>query len=133
MTDALVFSDALKSFLSEVFPAVVASKRPDGSIHMNPIWFEYEDGYIWLNSARGRKWVERVQREGTITLLFVDPKDMFRTAEVRGTIVSVTEDGAVEHIHHVSHRYLGKDYPWMGDDVRVKVQVQPTKVHTSFD
>ena len=132
MTDALVLSDALKSFLGEVFPAIVASKRPDGSVHMNPCWFEFEDGSIWLNSARGRKWSDRIQREGSVTLLFIDPKDMFRTAEVPGTVVSATEDGAVEHIHHLSHRYLDKDYPWLGDDVRVKLQIQPTKVHSSF-
>jgi hypothetical protein len=132
MTESVVLSDALKSFLGEVFPAVAATKRQDGSVHLNPVWFEYDDGFLWLNSFRGSKWLARVEREGSMSLLFIDPKDMYRVAEVVATLAESTEDGAVDHIHRLSHRYLGKDYPWLGDRTRVKVQLAFTRVHSSM-
>jgi hypothetical protein len=54
-------SENTRQFVQEVFPAIVATKWPNGSIHTNPIWFEYEDGYFWLNSFRGSQWLEEPQ------------------------------------------------------------------------
>jgi hypothetical protein len=45
-------SDNMKKFVAEVFPAIVGTKRQNGTVHMNPVWFEYDGGYFWLNSWR---------------------------------------------------------------------------------
>jgi hypothetical protein len=37
---------------------IVATKWPNGSIHTNPAWFEYEDGYFRLNSINRK--IERL-------------------------------------------------------------------------
>lgn len=132
MSDAPVISEALKSFLGEVFPVAVATRRRNGSIHLNPVWFEYDDGYLWLNSYRGAKWLERVERDGDLALLFIDPKDMFRTAEVQARLVESTADEGDKHINRLSHRYLGTDYPRLGQQQRVRLQLEPTKVRASM-
>ena len=128
-------SENTKKFVQEVFPAIVATSRPNGSIHANPVWFEYEDGYFWLNAPRGSKWLENLKREGEATLALVDPGNMFRWAEVRGKLVNATEEGGQEHIDKLSMRYFGRPYDrsYMPDQVRVKVQVEPVKVNSSLD
>ena len=45
-------STKMKKFVAEVMPAVVGTRRRNGSVQMNPIWYEYSDGYFWLNSWR---------------------------------------------------------------------------------
>src|SRR5688500_19834645 len=54
--------------LHDALPIFVATKWPNGSIHTNPVRFEYEDGYFWLNTMRGSKWLENFKREGEATL-----------------------------------------------------------------
>ena len=46
----LTLREPMAQFVQEVFPAVVGTKRRDGTIQMNPVWFEYDAGYVWLNS-----------------------------------------------------------------------------------
>lgn len=127
-------SDNTKKFVGEVFPAIVATKRPNGTVHMNPVWFEYDNGYFWLNSWRGSKWLENLEREGEITLALIDPKDMYRFAEVRGRLVEATDEGGADHIDRLSIRYYGQPYQrHMPGMQRVKIQVEPVSVKSSLD
>jgi PPOX class probable F420-dependent enzyme len=127
-------SDNTKKFVGEVFPAIVATKRPNGTVHMNPVWFEYDNGYFWLNSWRGSKWLENLEREGEITLALIDPKDMYRFAEVRGRLVEATDEGGADHIDHLSLRYVGQTYQrHMPGVQRVKIQLEPVSVKSTLD
>jgi PPOX class probable F420-dependent enzyme len=128
-------SENTMKFVQEVFPAIVATRWPSGSVHTNPVWFEYEDGYFWLNTMRGSKWLENIKREGEVTLALVDPQNMYRWAEVRGKLVNATEEGGQEHIDKLSMRYRGQSYDrsYMPDQVRVKIQIEPVKVKSSLD
>ena len=44
-------------------------------------------------------------------------------------------EGAHEHINKLSHKYLGKDYPWYNDtDVRIIARISVEKVDaTGFE
>jgi hypothetical protein len=59
-------TDKMKAFLSEVFPAVIALKRPNGSIQVIPVWFEYRDGYFSLNSATSRRCPQHLHKAGEV-------------------------------------------------------------------
>jgi general stress protein 26 len=127
-------SENTKKFVAEVFPAIAGTKRANGTIHMNPIWFEYENGYFWLNSWRRSKWLDNLEREGEITLALIDPKDMYRFAEVRGRLVEATDEGGAEHIDRLSTRYLGQLYQGHRPGVqRVKIQIEPVSVKSTLD
>jgi hypothetical protein len=118
----------LEAFLREVMPAIIGTKRSDGSVQLNPVWFEYEDGKILLNGGGNRAWLKHAQKDkGRITILFIDPKNMWRYAQVQGRIVRTTTAGAGEHISHLSRRYLGRDYanPTTG---RLLIEVVPERV-----
>jgi general stress protein 26 len=127
-------SENTKKFVAEVFPAIAGTKRANGTIHMNPIWFEYDNGYFWLNSWRGSKWLGNLEREDEITLALIDPKDMYRFVEVRGRLVEATDEGGAEHIDRLSMRYMGQPYQrHMPGVQRVKIQIEPVSVKGSLD
>src|SRR6202022_1213235 len=67
----------------------VATKRPDGSVQLNPVWFELKDGFIWLNSNTNRAWPKNLQRDRDATMLLVDPKTPDRYAQIHGRLVSL--------------------------------------------
>ena len=121
--------------MQEVFPAVVGTTRRDGTVHMTPVWFEYRDDYFWLNSFQGSDWMAQLQREKTVTLMLLDPKSMFRYAEVQGNLVEATTEGADAHIDRLSLRYTGNPtyqnrQPGMQ---RVSLKIEPTRVRSSLD
>jgi len=42
-----------------------------------------------------------------VTLLAYNTKHPLRYIEIRGIVVEMTEDGALEHLNHLTQRYLG--------------------------
>lgn len=129
----LIVSEPLRQFLQEVLPVIVGSRRRDGTVQMNPVWFEYDAGYFWLNSWRGANWLEHIERDRDVTLLFLDPRNMFRWAQVQGQVVDTTTDGADEHIDRLSLRYTGRHYQNRQPGVqRVKIQIEPARITGSL-
>lgn len=128
-------SENTKKFVQEVFPAIIATKWPNGSVHTNPVWFEYEDGYFYINALGVARYLENIKREGEVTLSLLDPNNMYRYVEVRGKLVSASEEEGQAHIDKLSMRYRGVPYDrsYMPDQVRVKVQIEPVKVNSSLD
>ena len=60
-----------------------------------------------------------------------DPSNPSRYYSVRGVVVTVTSEGAAEHIEQLAQRYLGTPYPWYGgrDQKRLILTIEPYKIH----
>lgn len=125
-------SKKFEEFTQEVFPALIGTTRKDGSVQINPLWFEFKDGSFWVNGTSTRAWLKHLQRDPRVTLLLIDPRDMFRWAQVEGKMVRREEDAGGEHINHLSHRYLKRDYPNSRAD-RIKVQIEPQRITGAVD
>jgi PPOX class probable F420-dependent enzyme len=108
--------------------ANIATVMKDGSPQVTPVWFDYTGGKIRVNTARGRV-KARTLKEGTrVALAMMDPENPYRYIQVRGRVVSVTENGAGAHIDSLATKYLGKDkYPFaQPGEVRVICEIEPT-------
>jgi PPOX class probable F420-dependent enzyme len=102
----------------------------DGSPQVTPVWFDYRDGKIRVNTARGRV-KARIMKQGTpVALSIVDPDNPYRYVQVRGKIIRVTEQGADAHIDSLAKKYLGQDkYPFRAsNEVRVIYEIEPASV-----
>lgn len=125
---ALRIGPRLEAFLGEKMPAIIGTRRSDGSVQMNPLWFDYKDGAIRLNGGENRAWLKHARKDkGRITIFFIDPKNMWRYAQVQGRIVRTTTEGAGDQINHLSQRYLGRDYARPTTD-RLLIEVMPERV-----
>jgi PPOX class probable F420-dependent enzyme len=124
---ALSFGPRLQAFLAEPLPITIGTTRRDGSVQMNPIWYEYRDGLIWLNGGPKRGWVRHMRRDPRVTLFLMDPRSMWRWAQIQGRLVDTTTEGADEHIEQLSQRYTGG--PYRNPKVeRLIVRVAPERV-----
>lgn len=131
----VALSEKMQAFLREVMPVVVGTKRKDGSVQMNPVWYELRDGYIWLNSFEGSHWMEHVRRDRDVTLLFIDPKNMFRWAQVQGWLVEDVPDAGDAHINRLSARYTGNPRYQKRSPAerRVVIKIEPLRVTGYID
>src|ERR1700748_1069572 len=78
--------------------AHLATLMPDGSPQVTPVWFDYTNGAIRVNSARGRVKDRNMKEGAQVALAILDPDNAYRYLQVRGTVRRVTEDGAAAHI-----------------------------------
>jgi PPOX class probable F420-dependent enzyme len=126
---ASALSPAVQRLAALPILIVVATRRADGSVQLNPVWFELKDGFIWLNSNTSRTWPKNLQRDRDLTMLLVDPKVPDRYAQIRGRLVSLIPDPEHEFIDHLAERYTGKKFRDLeADEHRVTLKIQPVEV-----
>ncbi|TMC32760.1 MAG: TIGR03618 family F420-dependent PPOX class oxidoreductase [Chloroflexi bacterium] len=126
----VILSPAVQRLAALPILAVIATHRDDGSIQLNPIWFELRDGYVVVNSNTRRAWPRNLQRQKKATLLLVDPdKAAERYAQIHGRLVAVTPDPNVEVINRLSRRYTGKPFRELepGEE-RITFTIEPVRV-----
>jgi hypothetical protein len=110
--------------------ANLATLMPDGTPQVTPVWFDYTDGKIRINSAKGRVKVRNMQKGAPVALSILDPDNPYRYIQIRGRVERVTEEGASAHIDSLAKKYLGQDkYPYAKPgEVRVMFEIEPTAV-----
>jgi PPOX class probable F420-dependent enzyme len=122
-------SPAVQKLAALPILVTVATRRADGLVQLNPVWFELKDGFIWLNSNTSRAWPKNLQRDPEVTMLLVDPKVPDRYAQIRGRLVSLIPDPQHEFIDHLSERYTSKKFRELEpDEHRVTLKIQPVAV-----
>jgi len=100
--------------------AALATTLPNGTPQVTAVWFNFEDGYVHINSAAGRLKDRAIRAKPYLAVMVMDPQDQTRYIQVRGPVVTITEEGANEHINALSHRYSGQDYSFVEGQVRVR-------------
>jgi PPOX class probable F420-dependent enzyme len=108
--------------------AHLATLQPDGSPQVTPVWFDYTDGVIHVNTAKGRIKARNLSVGSKIAMSISDPDNAYRYIQIRGTVTQETTDGADAHIDSLAKKYLGKDvYPWRNPkDTRVIYEITPS-------
>ena len=111
--------------------ANIATIMPDGTPQVTPVWFDYTNGKIRINTARGRVKAKNMKVGSKVALSIVDPDNAFRYIGIRGPVVSEGEKGADAHIDSLAKKYLGQDkYPFrQPGEVRVSYVIEPASVH----
>jgi len=107
--------------------ANLATVMPDGSPQVTPVWFDYKDGRIRVNTAKGRVKARNMKQGSSVALAIMDPDNPYRYVQVRGRVQRVAEN-ADAHIDSLAKKYLGKDkYPFaQPGEVRVMYEIEPT-------
>ena len=107
---------------------VVATIRADGSPQLTTVWVDSDDGDVLFNITRTRKKLANLQRDPRASILVFDGNDPYRWVAVSGR-VELTEEGANEHIHKLSHKYRGRGYDLPAGEQRVLARLKPERVN----
>jgi len=124
---------ALLDLLRSPAPCFVATLMPDGGPQLTQTWVDVDDrGRILVNSVVGHRKVRNVERDPRVALNVADPADPSSYIGVRGRVVEITTEGAVEHIEALAQKYTGGPYPWYGgrDQQRVLLVIEADSVHS---
>ncbi len=117
--------------------AALTTLMPDGYPQTSVVWCDYDGSCIRVNTMQGFRKERNMRREPRVTLLCYDPRRPLRYLEVRGTVVEMTESGALEHLDAIASKYAGRPIRYFGDcipaafgesETPVLCRIQPTRV-----
>ncbi len=119
-----LFSPEKKAF------AFLALTMKDGTPQVTPVWFDFDGTHIVINTARGRVKDKILKRHPKVALAIVDPGNPYRYAQIHGSVVDETEQGAWEMICRLNQKYHGDpNYP-KRPETRVTYKILPEKIAT---
>jgi PPOX class probable F420-dependent enzyme len=109
--------------------AHLATLMPNGSPQVTPLWVMLDaEGYVIVNSARGRQKDRNMRARPRVALSIGDPENPQRYIQVRGRVVAVIEEGADEVISQLSMKYNGRPYRFQAGQTRVTYKIRPDHV-----
>ena len=79
--------------------------RPDDTVQVNPMWFEFDGTHLRFTHTTKRAKFRNLQRNPSMSLSVIDPSDPFRYLEVRGSLVDVVPDPTGEFYIRLGKRY----------------------------
>jgi PPOX class probable F420-dependent enzyme len=124
--------EGLVALMREPNPCFISTAMPDGSPQLTQTWVDTDGARILINTVEGFQKVKNIRRDPRVAVAVSDPSNPSRYYSVRGAVLSITSEGAAEHIEQLAQRYLGTPYPWYGgrDQIRLILTIEPHKIHS---
>jgi PPOX class probable F420-dependent enzyme len=107
--------------------AALTTVLPDGQPQTTVVWCNFDGWHVLVNTMRGFRKEKNMRLNPKVTLLCYDPRQPLRFLEVRGTVVEMTEAGALEHLDGLSELYTGRS-PYFGVCVPAEFKEKETPV-----
>jgi PPOX class probable F420-dependent enzyme len=111
--------------------AHLALVKGDGTPHVTPMWFDFDGEHVVFNTARNRVKDRLMKKRPRVALTVSDPANPYRYVQIRGPVVSESEEGGYEQICDLRQKYWGdRNYPKNPGEVRVTYKVRPEQINT---
>jgi PPOX class probable F420-dependent enzyme len=120
--------EEINELLAKPNPAVIASVRPDGQPVSVATWYLWENGRILVNMDEGRKRLDYLRNDPSVTLTVLDADDWHTHVSLQGTVAELVDDPDLTDIDRLARRYLGRDYP-VRDRKRVSAWIEVARWH----
>ena len=109
----------------------IATVMKDGSPQVSPVWADYENDHILINTAEGRIKHKNVLRDPRVAISVVDQKNPLNMTTIRGKVTEIIPDYQYKHANRLTKKYMGKDkYPFrQPGEKRTILKILPERVY----
>lgn len=128
--------DSHRDLLEGPITVVLSTVMPNGQPQSTPIWCNLEGDLVLINTMRQFRKAKNMTQNPKVSLLAYDKKKPLRNIEIRGRVVEMTEEGALEHLDALNMLYTGAPH-FFGDSIDaslinkfnpVKITIEPIRV-----
>ncbi|WZH36726.1 MAG: PPOX class F420-dependent oxidoreductase [Microbacterium enclense] len=97
--------DTLRDLLEKPYYGALGTVRPDGSVQVNPMWFEFDGEHVLFTHTVTRQKYRNLQHNPSMSLMVYDPDQPYRYIEVRGRLVDEVADPEGAFYVRLGQRY----------------------------
>ena len=104
-------ADDVADLLEEPLVAVLATRRPDDTILLSPVWFEWREGgfSVWA-SPNDKGKVRHIERDPRVTIVVANSDWPYKGIEVRGEARLIDDaDEFYSVLGRTARRYFGEE------------------------
>ena len=96
---------AYTRFLREPFFGNLGTIRPDDTVQVNPMWFEFDGESLRFTHTTKRAKFRNLQHNPSMSLSISDPENPYDFIELRGTLTKVIPDPTGAFYVRLGRRY----------------------------
>jgi PPOX class probable F420-dependent enzyme len=122
----------LRPLLDRPLVASLGTIRPDDTVQVNPMWFEYDGEHVRFTHTTYRGKFRNLQSNPSMSLLVIDDEDPQVYVELRGKLVDVIDDPTGEFYVRLGRRYGNPDQqppPDKADRVILVMSIEKANRH----
>jgi PPOX class probable F420-dependent enzyme len=97
--------DAYADLLERLLYAHLATTRSDGTVQVNPMWFDWDGERLRFTVTTKRQKYRNVKSHPQVARSIADPDNPYRYLEVRGAVEEIEPDPAAGFFMHLNNRY----------------------------
>ena len=107
----------------------LATTRPDGTVQVNPMWFDWDGERLRFTHTTKRQKYRNITAHPEVAISIADPDNPYKYLEVRGVVDEITPDPEGAFYMHLNDHYDGPfSEPPADSPDRVVIAVRPTAV-----
>jgi len=120
---AMSLSNEIRALIDRPNFAHLATLMSDGSPQSVPVWVGREGDRILIGTGEGSVKAKNTRRDPRVSLSIIDFHDPYREAQLRGRVVERRPDNDLKFLDAISHKYIGKPFPFRGPEERVALVI----------
>jgi len=124
---ALQLSKEVKALLDGPNFAHLATLMPDGSPQSVPVWVGREGDRILICTGEGSLKAKNTRHDPRVALSIIGFHDPYQETQLRGRVVERRPDGDFRYMDAISHKYIGKPFPFRSPEGRVALVIEIEK------
>jgi len=101
--------DHLRPLLDRPLFGALGTIRPDDTVQVNPMWFEFDGEHVRFTHTNKRGKFRNLQRNPSMSLMLIDPDNPQSYLELRGKLVETIDDPAGDFYVRLGKRYGNPD------------------------
>jgi PPOX class probable F420-dependent enzyme len=106
--------DSFKDLIEGPISVALTTVMPDGQPQTTVVWCNFDGTHVLVNTMSRFQKAKNMRTNPKVTLLAWRRRNPLRYLEVRGTVVEMTEEGAMQHLDELAILYTGKA-PYFGE------------------
>src|SRR3954464_7692130 len=91
MLRTMPIPDHLRPLLDRPLFGALGTIRPDDTVQVNPMWFEFDGEHVRFTHTNKRGKFRNLQRNPSMSLMLIDPDNPQSYLELRGRLVETLE------------------------------------------
>jgi len=109
----------------------IATIMKDGSPQLSPVWADFKDEHVLVNTAEGRIKHKNVLLDPRVAISVVNHNNPLDMATIRGKVIDIIPDYEYKHANKLTKKYMGKEiYPFkQPGEKRIIFKILPERVY----
>ena len=124
-------NDKIIKLFEEPNLVFIATIMKDGSPQLSPVWADFKDEHVLVNTAEGRIKHKNILRDPRVAISVVNHNNPLDMTTIRGKVVDIIPDYEYKHANKLTKKYMGKEiYPFkQPGEKRIIFKILPERVY----